>query len=249
MENIKNEIILGNYGGIRVNASIDEKLEDVKLMIKYSDHGDDFLIVKTEDGIYEYGWYLNRRPYPDYDELIKQQYYKDWFIRMPELYYAFDKNCRLSNEIFWEIHSHKGFWGYNTKRFVGDFYEPFKEESETYAQIKFDRFIEFMDEVSERGITYNKSEEKKHLKNYLECNNILTEGNIKKLDAIKWSSRINGADGIAGKRTYDFDRVDGDSISFIYYKGKFRDLNKVKMKHFDDSWGFEMFDLSLKQFK
>lgn len=98
MENILNEIILGNWGGIRLNAKIDEDLKDVKLMIKYSDHGDDFLIVKIKNEVYEYGWWLNRKWEPEYDELINSQ--RDYgFVRKPELFCAFDKRCNLSNEI------------------------------------------------------------------------------------------------------------------------------------------------------
>ena len=43
MDNILSKIILRNWGGINVTADIDEKLKDIKVAVKYSDHGDDFL--------------------------------------------------------------------------------------------------------------------------------------------------------------------------------------------------------------
>ena len=77
----------------------------------------------------------------------------------------------------------------------------------------------------------------------------MTEENIVKLENVKWDSKINGSDGIAGKRLYKCDNLRGDSIKFIYYKGKERDLSKVRMKWDSDDWGTEVFSLSLNQFK
>ena len=107
-------VILNNWGGISVKADIDEKMEDIVLAIKYEDHGDDFLLIKTKDGTYEYGWWLNRERdfYPKYDELYDGIY--DWtklFIRRPYLFYRFDYECKLSNEIF--LNFNNKFEGYD----------------------------------------------------------------------------------------------------------------------------------------
>lgn len=241
--NILNEIILGNWGGIKLNAKIDEELKDVKLMIKYSDHGDEFLIVKTENEIYEYGWWLNRKWQPEYDDLIKSQE-NYGFIRKPELFYAFDNRCEFSNKICWM----KGKCFEDSYNYV----KGYKQHSIEDAQRRFDRFIEYMHrEIESAGIWYDleRYSYRRDLERYLKKHDILTEENIAKLDNVKWSSEINGSDGLAGKKLYYGDRLYGDEIEFIYHKGKFLDLNKVKMKHSLDDWHYERFDLSLKQFK
>lgn len=238
MDNITKEIILGNWGGIRVNASIDERLEDIVRMIKYTDHGDDFLIVKTRDEIYKYGWFLNRRFEPDYDDLDRTMY-NNWFIRKPKLFYAFDKNSVLSNEIYWKMTC---FYDRMTNRVT-------KEYSSGYAQLVFDDFIKYMEDVSKRGITYNKRHGEKHeVERYLEANGISTEENLEKLNAVKWNSRIDGADGIAGKRRSS-SFVDGDSIEFIWHRGEFIDISKAEIEYGEDNWCVETFSMDLDQFK
>ena len=240
-----NEIILGNYGGVRVDAKVDEKMEDVKLIIEYDDHGDEFLIVKTKDNnIYEYGWYLNRICTMDYDDVINSE--SDCgFIRKPKLFYKDDKHCEFSNKIYWEF----------DRRFENSFkyVKGYKQHSMEDAQYRFDKFIEYMHrEVEPVGIIYDLSRYgyEQDLKHYLDKHDILTEENIVKIENVKWSSKINGIDGFAGKKSLSIDdRIYGDDIQYIYYNGKFRDIEKVKKKHSYDDWGFKRFDLSLKQFR
>lgn len=241
MENILNELILGNWGGIRLNAKIDEKIEDVVLAIQYDDRGDDFLLIRTKDQTYEYGWWLNRDFYPEYDELYNNQCdWQRWFVRRPELFHKFDNRCKLSNEICWRYDDdfEKDYW--RRKNLI---------VNSEMAQYKLNRFIEYMEQVEHVGITYHADNYKQKLMRYLVSHDILTEENIAKLDKVKWNSRINGSDGIAGKHLYEYDRLYGDSIEFIYYKGKKRDISKVKMKFDTDEWGTETFNLSLRQFK
>ena len=86
------------------------------------------------------------------------------------------------------------------------------------AQYKFNKIIEYLEEVSYRGITYDLSDSysKREISRYLKEHNIDTKENIDKLENAKWSSRINGSDGIAGNRIYDGDcRLYGDNIKFI----------------------------------
>ena len=45
MNNILSKTILRDWGGINVVANIDEKLEDIRVPVKYSDHGDEFLFL------------------------------------------------------------------------------------------------------------------------------------------------------------------------------------------------------------
>jgi hypothetical protein len=237
-----NEIILGNYGGIRVDAKVDEKLEDVKLIIEYDDHGDEFLIVKTKDNnIYEYGWYLNRKYTMDYDEVINSE--SDCgFIRKPKLFYKEDDNAQCSNDIFWRLRDW-GIYDHMSSRV--------QKHSTMMAQHYFDSFVEFMiDDIQNRGIMYHHENDKSTLVMYLDENDILTQDNLDKLEQVKFDSRINGIDGFAGKRSLSIDdRIYGDDIQYIYYNGKFRDIKKTKKKHSYDNWGYKRFDLSLKQFR
>lgn len=244
MTNILSETILGNWVDVTLKANIDEKIDDVKLAIKYSDHGDEFLLVRTNDGkTYEYGWWLNRPMAPNYDELDRP-YWSNFFIRKPKLFYAYDERSSLSNEISF----------YVNRKFKNDygFMRP-KRDTEIYAQVKFDEYIKFMNDIYSRGITYHKEGDKKFIEQYLKDNGILTEENLDKLHSVKFTTSVNGIDGIAGKTVWDDywcdDRLHGDIIEFIFYKGKLRDISKIRMKYHYDEWGAEMFDLSLRQFK
>lgn len=59
-------IILKNWRSNDVIVELDESIDDIELAMKYEDHGDEFLLVRTNGVYYEYGWFLNRPGYPDY---------------------------------------------------------------------------------------------------------------------------------------------------------------------------------------
>lgn len=240
MKNTLDNLILGNWGGIRLKAEIDEKLEDIDLVIKYNDHGDDFLVVRSNGKYYEYGWWLNRNDQPEYDEVINSQ--KDCgFVRKPKLFHKFDNRCEFSNECCWEFN-----------RCFEDSYnyiKGYKQHSTKDAQRRFDRFIEYMHRVVEPAdVVYYKDDYKNNLKRYLEKHDILTEENIEKMENVKWNNQIDGADGIAGKREI-VSYISGDKIEFIFYKGKPLHWKKTKRKYSRDYFGFSTFSMSLDQFK
>ena len=244
MENYFAGTILHNWGGVDVLANVEEANEDIVLGIEYEDHGDDFILIKTKDAIYEYGWFLNRPGWPDYSELDKE-WCRDRFTRKPSLYLKEDERSSLSNEIFFKV---------NRGNYCDDIVnKTVVERSKEYAQWKFDKFVKYMnDDVAQRGIMYDKRGDKAEMLMYLEKNDILTEENKVKLDSIKFDTKIDGADGIAGKVSYELDgftRLYGDSIKRIIYKGKERDPEKIRMKRQWDDWGVDTFDLSLAQFK
>lgn len=245
MENYFAGKILHNWGGVDVLANVEETNEDIILGIEYSDHGDDFILIKTKDAIYKYGWFLNRRGYPDYSELDKE-WNKSWFTRKPNLYYREDERSALSNEIFFRINGKYAFYD-------DTYFKTVVEFSKEHAQCKFDRFVGFMkDDIARRGIMYDKRRDKYRIYEYLKENNILTEENEAKLDSIKFDTKIDGADGVAGKISYKVEntsRLYGDLITRIIYKGKERNSEKIRMKHLFDDWGVDTFDLSLAQFK
>lgn len=236
MEKKLDGIILKNWRSVDVLVELDESIDDIELAIKYEDHGDDFLIIKTKDQLFEYGWYLNRLGYPDYgsEELERSKR----FVNKPTLYYEFDKRSSLSNEIFRYVHEYITDWHGHTKQY-----------SKSMAQLRFDWYIEFMDDVSHRGVTYDHSKKDRDiLMDFLEKNDIKTDENLAKLDSVKFSSKINGADGIAGKIEFSRSILHGDYIDFIYHKGEFVNLDDVKIKtDLDDDW-HDVFDLDLTQF-
>ena len=242
MSNILSKTILRDWGGINVVADIDENLEDIRVAVKYSDHGDDFLFVKMKDcNAYEYGWYIGRRDTfcPDYDELIKTP--NDFgFIRKPKLYCAYDKRCVLGNKIY---------------RYVeGRFYNCFnmrtiKDDPRT-AQWKFNSYVKFMKEIYEQRITYHKEKDEKTIRDYLTVNEILTQENLDKLSSVRFTSGENGIDGSAGKRNKYMDKeLVGDRVEFIWYNGEFQDLDKLKTKYFYDRDHFKRFKLYINQFE
>ena len=247
MDNILSKIILRNWGGINVTSDIDEKLEDISVAVKYSDHGDDFLFIKTKDGKeYEYGWYIGREDVfcPDYDDLIKSP--NDCgFIRKPRLIYAYDNRHVLSNEIFW----------YVKKNFVedisfGSYRCPYEYDNTYIAQLKLDNYVEFMKDIYGRKITYHKNDDRQEIEYYLKKTGILTQENIDKLNNVKFSSSDNGIDGSAGKIKRNVGKVlEGDQIEFVWYNGKFQELNNKQIRHYYDEEYFERFKLYLNQFK
>lgn len=241
MKNTLENLILGNWGGIRLRAEIEEKLEDIDLIIKYNDHGDDFLVIRSNGKYYEYGYWLNRKFQPEYDVIISSQ--RDYgFIRKPKLFCAFDKNCILANKIYFDM-KHRF---YETEWMRSDFIR--KEYDQSYAQYSFDKFIEYMGEVYDKGIIYHQEDIRRDAEKYLETNGILTQENINKLDEVKWTSRIDEVDGIAGKKECDT-YISGDKIEFIFYKGKPLHWRKTKRRYYRDDWGFSIFGMSLDQFK
>lgn len=242
MDNILSKTILRDWGGINVVADIDERLEDIRVAVKYSDHGDDFLFVKMKDGkAYEYGWYIGRQDVfcPDYDDLIESP--NDWgFVRKPELSCAYDERCELGNKIYWFVADR--FYDRMTMRTI-------KDDLRT-AQRKFDDYVRFMKKIYEQRITYHKENDEKTIRDYLTVNEILTQENLDKLNSVRFSSGKNGIDGSAGKKERYVDKVlEGDRVEFVWYNGEFRKLNSKQVRYYYDREYFERFKLYLNQFK
>ena len=242
MDNILSKTILRDWGGINVVADIDEKIEDIRVAVKYSDHGDDFLFIKTKDGkAYEYGWYIGRRDVfcPDYNELIKSP--NNWgFIRKPRLICTFDDKCVLGNEIYWYIADR--FYNRMTMRTI-------KDDPRT-AQFKFNDYVRFMENIYEQRVTYHKENDEKTIRKYLTVNEILTQENLNKLHSVRFSSGENGIDGSAGKRERYVDKIlEGDKIEFVWYNGEILKPNDKQVKYYYDHEYFERFRLYINKFK
>lgn len=255
MKNL-NEIALGNYGGIVVKSSIDEKAEDVNLAILYQDHGDDFLVIRTGKKIYKYGWLVNRPFHPSYSDLDKE-WNKDKFVRNPRLFYKEDKGCCLSNEMFFWFES-------QLEPEYGDgFFKHHRTRKESYKEVvwRLEDIKGTMKTYADRGITYDASYEKEMLLRYLKANDAMTEETMDIVNSIKWDSRIDGFDGIAGKEETD-NLILGDSIKFIIHNGQEIDPKEWLKSHHDDDdddyddddnydydYGQEVFVIDINEFK
>ena len=253
------EVVLGNYGGIKLKAAVEEKEDDIVAAILYVDHGDEFLRIVIQDCSYEYGWWLNRRPYPDYDDLLAgagyfDAYYHDQFIRLPKLNGKFDKNSGVSNEIY---HAEKYLEEEKRFDFFSKEFEIIRPSNPTgNPQYDFNIFFSKMEDIYNEGTIYHRDIGNVNVVRYfLSKNNILTDENVEKLEKLKTYYRVDAIDGVAGKRKFDRDDyVYGDSIEWIYYNGEIvkKKFNKHKIKvksTREDEWGVSRFYLSLEQFK
>ena len=151
----------------------------------------------------------------------------------------------LSKEIFW----------YVKKKFVedisfGSYICPYEYDNTYIAQLKLDDYVEFMKDIYGRKITYHKNDDRQEIEYYLKKTGILTQENIDKLNSVKFSSSDNGIDGSAGKIKRNVGKVlEGDQIEFVWYNGKFQELNNKQIRHYYDEEYFERFKLYLNQFK
>ena len=238
--------ILNNYGGFTVLADVEEAKDDVNLAIKYNDHGDDFIFVRTKDGkTFEYGLFVTRNGYPDYWQL-DQSWCQNYFVRKPKMYLKWDERSGLANEMF--IHIKREL--FDRDRFFGGPGDTIKKEySKNYAQRVFEGLLEYVEKQKSKGIRFNVNSDKNDIMRYLEANDILTQENMELLKASKFDTRINGADGIAGKSEVRNDYVSGDSIERIIINGKEKDPSKISMKRTWDYYGVDGFGLSLGQFR
>ena len=196
---------LHNYGRIIVEVVTDEDVKDISLAIKYNDHGDEFLYIRTYSGEeYKYGYWLNR-PGGEYVS----------FLKKPTLYKRVDKRCGFSNDVFCTLHDDDH--GIRTWMGIG-------------AAGKFDNAQWRFDYVMWR------------VKDLIE-----TEGNLEKVESITWDSRINGFDGVAGKRAAN-NYLYGDRVTEVLYRGRAFDVKKLNYSVANtDEWGCNTYMLNTKQ--
>lgn len=242
-DNLK--VFLSNWGGLILEANVEEDLDQIKVAVKYNDRGDEFLLVKTnDDQCYEYGWWLNRCGTPDYSDL--DGYYKNYFIRKPVLFKKLDVHSSESNRICFEFdNKYTGILNRSTCSII-------KCSNQTEAQRRFDYVCSAVDGVTDRVIWFHGEEYKCNTLEFLKVNGIDTEDNLRRVNEINWDSKINGIHGFAGKRSGSSDYIGGDEIEWVFYRKRFINGTKVSAKHYVDydEWGeFDRFGLSLNQFK
>lgn len=248
------EITISNHDGIKLKADVDENPDDIIAAVLYSDHGDSFLSVKTKEGIFEYGWWLNR-PFYDYDYLDENTWKNnDEFIKLPKLYGKLDKGSYVSNEIYSLMRNCL----YETSYFMGwRSNDRLKENlAPDTAQRYFDRLYHGLKEYYDSNVVFRERNDRIGIITYyLANNNIMTEENIKKLEDIKTFLRIGAIDGAAGKQKGDV-FIGGDNLDWIWYRGK--QVSKKYHKHgikvkgyttYDDFGGYGRFCINMDQFK
>lgn len=240
---------LAAWGGYTLKIDLIDKEEDIVLMLKYSNHGDEYLITKNKNGdCYEYGMYYNLK-----------YYWKDNpdIIRPVDLYCEDDEHAAMSNE-------RRRFWHYTLyeKKYRGpnDWWgheEMIKTDLTEYAQMLFDEVIEYQEDMFNKGIYYREGDYREDCLKFLKLNGIATDENIAIVEKTHWNSKQNGCDGICEIRRMNPDgRIYFDEdfnsihIEYCIYKGKERDISKLKTRVEDyDEWGISTYSISLKQFK
>jgi hypothetical protein len=231
---MKMQETLHNYAGITLNAITDEELKDICLAIKYVDHGDEFLYIRTYSGEqYEYGYWFGRRDcWEDFDPEKNEGESDSVFIRRPMLFKK-PNDYSISNETLWYLN-----------RVFGEEFSYKAREKTSVEEINavLARIQHIIDEYP--NTIYDIEDFKDRLLRIIEKSGL----NAKILDKVKWNSRICGFDGIAGKiESNNF--LYGDSAISVLYRGKDFDIKKLtySIDH-EDEWGCSTYKLNTKQF-
>lgn len=230
---------LKNWDGIVVNAVTDEDICDIIAAVKYNDHGDEFLVVKTNNGIYKYGWFLNRRGYPDYDDLDKIHAEIFGFITKPVLRKKLDYRSETSNTIYW----------YCQNEFKDDHLNigwTRKEANKEEARRKITRFKQLMEGWMNGDTILHEEDYRGHLLQYMVVNDILEQEDMELLDSIQLAS-FDDYDGTAGKVKCG-DIIIGDDIEYVLVRGHKLERYTCGRTRQRDVFGFDSFKLSLGQF-
>lgn len=231
---MKMQETLHNWGGLTLNVITDEEIKDICLAIKYEDHGDEFLYIRTYSGEeYEYGYWLGRRDcWEDFDPAKNNGESDDTFIRRPILFKK-PNDYSISNETLW----------YLDRVFGDEFSYKFREQTSVgEMNAVLERIQNIIDEYP--NTIYNIESSKNKLLRIIKKSGL--EENI--LDKIKWNSRTDGFDGIAGKRK-GYNILYGDTAISVLYRGKDFDIMKLtySIDH-EDEWGSYTYKLNTKQF-
>lgn len=235
-ETLNNVKVLKGWGGMNVLPEVEERPEDIWMLIKYSDHGDEFLVVGTRDGkVHEYACYVNRK-YSEYGQ----------YQRNVRLYKKIDGMSSVSNKIFFEFErgfkkSHMSF-GYDRKCYSAE-----------AAQYVFNREMEYISTlVAESDVIIDYDDSKRFIRRWLELNEIATEANLRKLEETKFHNKIGEyrVIGVAGKKEISgHNGIVVDDIEFICINGKKIDPDKILRYHGSDEWGCDSYYLSFKGFR
>lgn len=237
---------LHNWGGITCEVITDEDVKDIQLMIKYHDHGDEFLYVRTYSGEeYEYGYYFDRiNCLADFDRNKNNGESDNWFIKRPILFKEPDTRSTLSNEICWAVDDER--LGIKNRMGFGVLTDEISDDNaKTRFEFTLMRIKALLERYSNRR--YDKNELKDDLLTFIEVHN-LGDDCVSEVNKIKWDSKVNGFDGIAGKKESS-NYLHGDGVIEVLYKGKEFDIKKLRYKRgHRDQFGCTTYIFNTKQF-
>ena len=234
---------LKNWGGIIVDCVTDEDAGDIDLAIFYHDHGDEFLYVRTySKEQYEYGYYLNRKDcWANFDpKLNGKEDAKNGFIIRPLLYKMPDTNASMNNEVFRILHNDN----IGIQKWM-DFGPQKYNDADSRLRCIFSRLKHTIDIHPDTMYDFRRYRD--NIMTFIEMNDLGDEY-IQMVDSITWTSRINGIDGVSGKKE-GRNVLYGDGIYEVLYRGKTFDLEKLSISRLDyDEYGEYRFRLNTKQF-
>ena len=175
-----------DYHGNSYLVNLEEDEKDIFWAVKYKDHGDDFVLVCTnDDKIYCYGWWEDR-------------YHFDSSIRKHKL---FAKKTTPYRNPFKGSHGVGITW--NLEYIINNYLSENNKPSKVFCQRTFNEVIENLIFAFDTGYEYDWTEYKDGIKKFLEVNDLDTEKNLSALEKAPWTSlRIDGCIGIAAKEDW-----------------------------------------------
>lgn len=219
----KYDSILNYWGGYVFKTNIDIPDEDIVVAVKYMDHGDDFIAVKTKDEeIYEYGFWGNR-----------DRFYGTYLIDPILNYEKEDEHASLSNAIcFRAMEASEGGWTENLKKIVDVW--------------SFNHYISDLKRIFDKyeGVYRSKEKYKNDLIRRLKEINLYTEENIEKVNSLPWTCKVDGVDGIAGKLN-GCSIIHADRIDWVYINGEKVEENLKINVSYEDEYCVEIYSLNL----
>lgn len=241
---MKNIETIHAWGGYIMKAEIEEAPENINLCVGYTDHGDDFIYVKTKDGdAYIYGYWCNRNFQPDYEKLLEHPS-KD-YVRLPKLFKAPDKNSKLSNSIYHDMDYYMDYSEYHYTT-----WNP--AHSDWDSNYKLECIVKTFQDAAASGIQYDWEDKRRILFEYIEKYGLNTPDILKIVEELPMSSRIDGFDGVAAKKICEDDTLYFDDLNFVIKNGVKLDPAQIIVLEDSDSgdeWGFYTSYLMLDQFE
>lgn len=231
LEGIK---VLNGWGGFNVTPEVDEKPEDIWMLILYDYHGDDFLMVRTRDGHdYEYGLY----------EHMKDSEF-NIYARKPQLYKELDEDAIVANESYFKLDDvfMSSGWGHSYRKY----------ESQKSAQWAFDWALKYIEDLRKTAeVVFDHEDYKRNIMSWLKENDIATDENIEKLKNTAFHNKVGPLKliGVAGKMDETgYNYVTADNFKIVYVNGKLIDPKKVAFISDRDKWGVDIYQINLKGF-
>lgn len=228
-----------DYHGNEYLVNLEEDEKDIFWAVKYEDHGDEFVLVCTNDNkVYCYGYWEDRYHFGSSIRKYRPFAKKTSWNQNPFL----DK---YGLSLTWDIE-----YAINHCRYPGDFLKS------TY-QSMFNDVVKNLITAYNTGYEYNWIGYKDDIKKFLEVNDINTEKNLSALENAPWTSfRIDDCLGIAAKEDWsNRANFSCDDILFIFYKNQWCRYSYKHpralpiQEHVFDDWGIDSEIYSIQKIK